>query len=185
MSQITHLNRAVMTLNHQSIKGTTNQHIEIREIKQEDNADLFQVIETVMADFVTCGEGTILEDPTVKEMAACYEEDRAVYYVAFINDKLVGGCGIRQLEGAEKNYCELQRLFLLEESRGNGLGNQLMQLCMDKAIEHGYQYCYLETLGNMYAAQKLYQKWGFDFINHSIGNTGHGGCNVWMLKKFV
>lgn len=160
--------------------------IEVRPIEAADNLALFQVIETVMADFVSCdqAEGTILTDPSVKNMAACYEEDRAVYYVAFIEGKLVGGCGIRQLEGADKDYCELQRLFLLPESRGKGLGNHLMQLCMDDAQTFGYKYCYLETLENMTAAQQLYQKWGFQFMDQAIGNTGHGGCQVWMLKTF-
>lgn len=158
--------------------------ITIRPILAIDNEVLFGVIETVMADFVTCGEGTILTDPTVKEMATCYDEDRAVYYVVFLDGKLVGGCGIRQLEGADQRYCELQRLFLLPESRGNGLGDKLMQLCMDKAIAFGYDYCYLETLENMNAAQRLYEKWGFSFIDQTLGNTGHGGCNIWMLKQF-
>ncbi|MGB0522224.1 MAG: GNAT family N-acetyltransferase [Flammeovirgaceae bacterium] len=156
----------------------------IRPIMTIDNEALFKVIETVMYDFVTCGEGTILSDPTARNMAACYEEDRAVYYVAFVDGKLVGGCGIRQLAGASEAYCELQRLFLLPESRGTGLGHQLMQLCMDKAVAFGYRYCYLETLENMIAAQKLYKKWDFIVIDQALGNTGHGGCNVWMLKEF-
>lgn len=161
-----------------------NTTLEIRQIAATDDEALFKVIETVLADFITCGEGTILTDPTAKNMFSCYQEDRAIYYVAFINNKLMGGCGIRQLEGADKSYCELQRLFLLPESRGKGLGQQLMQLCMDKAQEYEYTYCYLETLENMTAAQKLYQKWGFDFIDHALGNTGHGACNVRMLKTF-
>lgn len=168
------------------MKKASEKTLTIREIREEDNAALFGVIATVMDDFITCGdgEGTILTDPTAKAMAACYQEDRAIYYVAFLDNELVGGCGIRQLDGTDKEYCELQRLFLLKTSRGVGLGNQLMQLCMDKAKEFGYCYCYLETLENMHAAQKLYQKWNFNLIDQPIGDTGHGGCNVWMLKEF-
>ena len=35
----------------------------------------------------------------------------------------------------------------------------------------------------MKAAQKLYLKKGFYYIDGPIGNTGHTSCNVWLIKK--
>jgi putative acetyltransferase len=35
----------------------------------------------------------------------------------------------------------------------------------------------------MEAAQKLYNKVGFEYLDKPLGNTGHTSCPVWMLKK--
>jgi putative acetyltransferase len=29
----------------------------------------------------------------------------------------------------------------------------------------------------------VYEKFGFDYLNKPLGNTGHFGCDVWMLKN--
>jgi putative acetyltransferase len=34
----------------------------------------------------------------------------------------------------------------------------------------------------MHAAINLYKKYGFYELKAPIGNTGHCGCDVWMLK---
>ena len=51
-------------------------------------------------------------------------------------------------------------------------------------IENNFNSCYIETMSFMKAAQKLYLKKGFKFINKPLGNTGHKNCNIWMLKHF-
>jgi putative acetyltransferase len=35
----------------------------------------------------------------------------------------------------------------------------------------------------MKAAQKLYLKNGFEYINGPLGNTGHYSCPIYMLKN--
>jgi putative acetyltransferase len=35
----------------------------------------------------------------------------------------------------------------------------------------------------MLAAQKLYQKAGFEYLCEPLGATGHTSCPVWMLKE--
>jgi putative acetyltransferase len=74
-------------------------------------------------------------------------------------------------------------MYFLHEARGRGLGLQLIQKCLEKATEFGYEKCYLETLPEMLAAQHLYQKVGFDYISAPLGGTGHVSCPVWMLKR--
>jgi putative acetyltransferase len=50
-----------------------------------------------------------------------------------------------------------------------------------KAVEFGYEKCYLETLPEMLVAQKLYKKVGFEYLRESLGGTGHTSCPVWMI----
>jgi putative acetyltransferase len=32
---------------------------------------------------------------------------------------------------------------------------------------------------------KVYEKFGFIYLDGPLGNTGHFGCNVWMLHKLT
>lgn len=57
---------------------------------------------------------------------------------------------------------------------------------MDTALEYAKRYykkCYLETLPNMTAAQKFYNKYGFVRINEPLGDTGHFECDVRYIKE--
>jgi putative acetyltransferase len=157
--------------------------INIREIREEDDAALFSIVEKVMTEFGASREGTVLGDPVIRHMSRSFAEKDAVYYVAEVNGEIAGGCGIKQLDGSSEKICELQRMFLLSNSRRLGIGKKLLDLCLEKAREFGYTHCYLESLPSMEAAYGLYKKAGFEDIPGPMGNTGHGSCTVWMLKK--
>jgi len=53
---------------------------------------------------------------------------------------------------------------------------------LNEARFFGYEQCYLETMPYMTDAQKLYKKFGFEYIDAPMGCTGHTSCPVWMLK---
>ena len=72
-------------------------------------------------------------------------------------------------------------MFILPASRGKGYGKLLIDLCIHKAKEFGYDEIYLETLSQMKKAINLYELTGFKKINGPKGNTGHSGCNVQMI----
>ena len=76
-------------------------------------------------------------------------------------------------------------MYFLQETRGKGIGLQMIQKCLEKAVELGYEKCYLETLPEMLAAQSLYQKIGFEYLCAPLGNTGHTTCPVWMIKELT
>lgn len=153
----------------------------IREIRPGDNSALREIIKKVMTEFNADPKTTVLGDPSINTMFENYQEPRAAYYVVEDNGTIFGGCGIRQLDGGPKNICELQRMFLLPEARGKGFGKKLIDLCISKAKEFSYTRIYLESLGQMDSAIALYEKSGFKKIPKSLGNTGHGGCDVFMV----
>jgi putative acetyltransferase len=74
-------------------------------------------------------------------------------------------------------------MYFHKTIRGRGIGQRLIEICLDFALESGYEKCYIETMPNMVDAQKLYLKKGFQYINAPLGNTGHSACLVWMIKK--
>ena len=126
--------------------------------------------------------GTAYEDAATDLMFESYQKEKAVYFVIEKEGKIIGGAGISQLDNYDGNICEFQKMYFLPETRGLGLGTKLINACLKKAKEFGYEQCYLETMPYMTAAQALYKKNGFISLDKPVGNTGHYSCNVWMLK---
>ncbi len=157
--------------------------IEIRKILPKDNKVISQIIKSVLTELNYNITGTAYYDKETDAMYEAYQGKNAIYYVAILNDEIIGGCGISQLKNGNNNICELQKMYLLPKSRGKKIGKLLVAKSIDFAIKAGYKQCYLETFPGMYAAISLYRKNGFKQIDKSIGNTCHYACNVWMLKE--
>ena len=155
----------------------------IRQICKKDNLSLSKVIRKVLIEIGVPKKGTAFSDLEVDFMFEAYNKKRSIYYVVENDGKIYGGAGISHLNEADYNICELQKMYFLPSIRGKGLGNQMIEKCLDFALDNKFKYCYIETLPYMKAAQKLYLKKGFSYIEGPIGNTGHTSCNVWLLKK--
>ncbi len=141
-----------------------------------------KVIRQVLIDFEVPKVGTAYADITLDTMYEVYQIPRATYFVIELEDKVIGGGGFSSLENCDENICELQKMYFLPECRGLGLGSKMIDLCLEKAKEYKFEKCYLETMTYMKAAQGLYLKKGFEYLDGPMGNTGHFSCPVHMLK---
>jgi putative acetyltransferase len=74
-------------------------------------------------------------------------------------------------------------MYLLPKARGMGLGKLLIELCIQQAKEMNYRKIYLETMPELKQAMKVYEKFGFEYLKGPLGNSGHTGCELWMLKN--
>ena len=155
----------------------------IREVLEKDNTALAAVIRRVLVDIGVPKIGTAYADPELDYMHKTYLKEKAAYFVLEEKDIIIGGAGIAPLEGGEPTVCELQKMYFLEEARGKGLGEKMIDHCLDYARKEGFELCYIETLPYMKAAQKLYIKKGFEYIDGPMGTTGHISCNVWLTKR--
>ncbi len=153
----------------------------LRPIRSADNQPIAAIIRSVLTEFEANLPGTAFYDPAIDHLYEYYQQNRTAYFVAEINHQIVGGSGIGYLSGADPAICELQKLYLLPEGRGVGLGKRLMVQCLQFAREAGYRQCYLESLPQLTAGVKLYEKFGFRYLDHPLGQTGHHGCNLWMI----
>ena len=157
--------------------------MQIRKIKKEDNAQIANVIREVFISDDYPKTGTAFADSQLDFMFETYDKPKSIYFVVEENNKIIGGAGVSQLDNSDENICELQKMYFLKEARGKGIGYEMILKCLEKAKEFGYEKCYLETLPNMLAAQKLYQKVGFQYLEEPLGCTGHSSCPVWMIKE--
>ncbi len=157
-------------------------NLQIRPIVKSDNAEVCSIIKSNLKEYNAALKGTAYYDNETQAMFEAYQEERSMYYVALLNNKLVAGCGIKQLQNAASNYCELQKMYMRPEARGKKIGKELIFKCIDFAIKSKYQYCSIETFPQMKEAINLYQKNGFELLDAPLGNTNHYACNVWLLK---
>ncbi|GEQ86662.1 N-acetyltransferase [Patiriisocius marinistellae] len=154
----------------------------IRPIQKKDNPHIAKVIRKVLVDLGVPKVGTAYADTALDCMFETYQKDRAIYFVVEQEGKIIGGAGVAKLDNYEGNVCELQKMYYLEEARGRGIGSQMIALCLKAGSDFNFEKCYLETMTFMEAAQKLYKRNGFKYLDGPLGNTGHFSCPVQMLR---
>ncbi len=154
----------------------------IRPIEERDNEQIATVIRSVLIDLGVPKVGTAYADKALDCMFETYAADRAGYFVVEEAGQIIGGAGVAQLDNYKGNVCELQKMYYLPMARGRGIGSEMISKCLEIAKEFGFEKCYLETMPYMEAAQKLYKRNGFDYIDGALGDTGHSACPVHMIK---
>lgn len=80
-------------------------------------------------------------------------------YIAYIDQKPAGCVALRKLD--DKN-CELKRLFVRPEFRGQNLGHILIKQIIDDAKAIGYESLFLDTLPFLKSAIHLYKTFEFN-----------------------
>lgn len=161
----------------------TDHAIHIRTIQPNDNKALAVIIRNALTEFSAAKPGTVFYDETTDKLSAVFEKEGSCYFCLWVNDELMGGAGIYPTEGLSTDTCELVKLYLAPAARGKGFGRMLMDKCEVAALNMNYRFVYLETLPELIIAVPLYEKMGYQYLNHPLGNSGHGGCDIWMLKK--
>lgn len=157
--------------------------INIRQIQPADNPVIAQIIRDTLTEFGANHPGTVYYDPTTDALFELFQQAKSVYNIAEVNGKIVGGGGIFPTEGLPEDTCELVKMYLLPEARGTGLGTKLINQCMQQAKENGFTRIYLETMNELKAALKVYERSGFTYLSGPMGNSGHFGCPLWMIRE--
>ena len=160
------------------------QGIEIRKMKQSDNASLAKIIRDALTEFGADHPGTVYYDETTDHLFELFQQPLSDYFIATLDGVVMGGGGIYPTDGLPESTCELVKMYLMPAARGRGLGRLIIERCLVKAQENGFKNVYLETMPELQQAIKVYEKFGFQYLNGPLGNRGHFGCSKWMLKTF-
>ena len=158
--------------------------ITIRPIQTTDNAILAKILRSCFHDYeVKCTAGTVYQDPTTDDLFSLFQTPKYQLWVAELENKIVGCCGIFPTENLPENCTELVKFYISENGRGKGIGKALLEKTIESAKELGYSQIYLESIPEFSTAVSIYEKQGFKFLEKPLGNSGHDGCNLWMLKE--
>lgn len=158
-------------------------NLTIRNIQPSDNPIIARIVKDTLAEFDANHPDTVYYDPTTDTLYQVFQKEGATYFVAELDGEIVGGGGIYPTEGLPSDTCELVKMYLLPRGRGIGLGKTLIEKSLAFAKEAGYKKVYLESMPELKQALKVYAKFGFEYLKGPMGNSGHTGCSLWMLKS--
>src|SRR5438105_1862828 len=82
-----------------------------------------------------------------------------------------------------KRAIELVRLYVDKSVLGAGVGAALLQDCMDRARNAGFQTVFLGVWEHNGRAQAFYRKWGFERVGEHIFQMGDDPQTDWWMMR--
>ncbi len=159
-----------------------NPKITFRQIEEKDNNKIAELIRTVFRELNIARPGTVYFDPTTDNLFGLFTTPGSEYWIAEEEGAMVGGCGVFPTPGLPEGCAELVKFYLAARHRGKGIGWQLMEKTFESSRKLGYKQLYLESLPELGKAISLYERAGFKMLKGPLGNSGHFGCDIWMVK---
>ncbi len=154
----------------------------IRKISANDDVKLAFIIRSCFDEFNAVKPGTVYFDETTDHLHDVFSAEKSNYFVLEINGEVCGGAGFFPTEALPPKTCELVKMYLSPKARGKGIGKLLLHKCFDDAKKNGFEKMYLESLPELVNAIAMYKKNGFAIIPKQLGNSGHSGCDVFMIR---
>ena len=154
-----------------------------RLLEPNDNSILAEIIRDNLKSHNLDIPGTVYFDDNLNHLSDFYlASPKRTYFIALDdNDNIVGGIGLAELDFMD-NTAELQKLYLTDAAKGQGLSYKLIELVEDAAINKGYKRMYLETHTNLKTAIHVYEKCGYKLIERPK-EVVHSSMNSFYLKE--
>ncbi|MFH5835662.1 GNAT family N-acetyltransferase [Proteiniclasticum sp. C24MP] len=104
---------------------------------------------------------TFSEEVLKKEL----EEEDSLYFLVFMEERPVGYMKLNfreaQTEKGHEEAMEVQRIYVLRDMKGKGIGKMMLTKAMDIGKERNLQYVWLGVWEHNKAAIAFYEKLGF------------------------
>ena len=152
-------------------------------LSKEYDLALAQLIRTNLKAHQLDIPGTVYFDEGLEQLSDYYLPfpDKR-YYAILIDDncQLIGGIGLAEFDLFD-DCAELQKLYLHDSAKGQGIGYLMIKHIEDKARSLGYKQMYLETHTNLKEAIHLYKKCGYKEIE-CPKDIIHSAMNMFFIK---
>ncbi len=135
--------------------------ISIEHIREEHIAGFFEALDSVAKErkyllFVEAPSRELVEGFVRSNI-----ENGVAQYVALEHGDVVGWCDICPSDFHGMEHCGTVGMGILPEYRGLGIGRDLLQACIDHALERGVTRIELEAFSTNWRAIRLYESFGF------------------------
>ena len=125
--------------------------------------------------------GTAYFDKSLDCLSAYYSKADRKYFVLLKDEKVLGGVGFAPFELSE-GCAEMQKLYLDDSAKGQGLGYKLIEKVEQEIRKAGFSTVYLETHHSLEAAVHLYRKCGYREIKRPDGVV-HSTMDLFFIKE--
>jgi len=98
-------------------------------------------------------------DKDILNIGDSYTQNGGVFKVLECDGRIVGSYGLYRISPA---VCELRKMYLYGEFRGQGLGKMMMEDAFREAKRLGFLEMVLETNSCLKEALELYKRYGFE-----------------------
>jgi putative acetyltransferase len=135
-------------------------NLRIRSANNGDRAAIETLVFDVLREFDLSPDPENT-DADLKDIEANYLARGGVFEVIEDDQGLVGTIGLYPVD---VEVCELRKMYLVCEARGQGLGKHLLERAVIQARDLGFKHLVLETSNKLPAAIRLYVNFGFHQI---------------------
>ena len=160
--------------------------VEIRYIEQKDDEAIAKIIRDNLKKYQLDIPGTAYYDPELDHLSQYYAEKsyERVYFIAEAETgEVVGGIGMELFAGFD--HCgEIQKLYVSEKRKRQGIGQNLLEKVQTYAKDKGMQSLYLETHSNLQEAVRLYERNGYQKIDRPE-EVVHSTMDLFYIKELV
>lgn len=129
-------------------------------------------------------EEAYAEEVLTREVTS--SESQVVFIL--VDDHIAGyrkvNWGAAQTEHKLEDAFEIQRIYVLKQYQGLGLGKRLFEDALEMAEQKGFTWAWLGVWEGNFKAQNFYAKYGFEkFSEHSFQVSEDKVDVDWLLKK--
>jgi len=124
---------------------------------------------------------------TVERLTAELLDPLATFLIAEVDGLPVGYAKLYEGEAPDcvtgAGPVELARLYVLQDYYGRGVGQALMDGCLNNARAKCYQSIFLGVWEHNERAKAFYRKWGFEHIGDHEFILGRDVQNDWWMER--
>jgi len=152
-----------------------SEYIKLKEVSNLDSETLYKLMKEIYplaySHFWIDNGNWYVNKHYAKErlLKELLEENSDNYFILF-KDKIIGNFRIiwdDKLAGlTQEKQVKLHRVYLHQNTQGNGIGNELMAWLENKAKEKGYKIIWLDAMNEQPQAFQFYKKQGNKYHSH-------------------
>lgn len=151
------------------------------EIKECHNTQMASIVRRNLEKAGLDIPGTAYFDKSLDGLSSYYGKADRKYFVLLKGKTVIGGVGFAPFELFD-SCAEMQKLYLDDSAKGQGLGYKLVEKVEEEAKNAGFSRIYLETHSSLKAAVHLYRRCGYKEMERPDGVV-HSTMNLFFIKE--